>query len=160
MNGSGKTTLFNILAGKLTPDSGSVVWNHQVSLGYFTQETGDFCLEISPYDFLLEKFGSRYSDQELKNFLSGFRLKFYSSIARLSGGEKSKLKLLSLLLDDINFLLLDEPTNHMDIYSIDGLKEIIGDFRGTIFLSPTIVIFLKPSTQKRFFWRATGYGGC
>lgn len=147
INGSGKTTLFQILAQKIEPDEGSVLWRENVKVGYFTQERYQFESESTPYSHLLNRFGSKYLDQDLKLYLSNMRLKFDSPISGLSGGEKSKLKLLAILLDDVNFLLLDEPTNHLDIYSIGGLREMIEDFQGTVFMithDRQIIRDLKP----------------
>lgn len=135
INGSGKSTLFKILAKKDSHYTGNVIWNQQVITGYYAQEGFDLEGNFkNPYEALLHSYGNNYQDQEIKNFLSNFRLPFETSIPFLSGGEKSKLKLLMLLLSKANFLLLDEPTNHLDLYSIDGLKEILLGFKGNILM--------------------------
>lgn len=155
INGSGKSTLLNIIAGELSPDRGEVKWNQNISLGYFTQQDRPFLENVSCYDYLLKEFGSRYQDTEYKSYLSNFRLQFHTPLSKLSGGEKSKLHLLSLLLAEHNFLILDEPTNHLDIYSIDGLLEIVKNFNGNILLVTHDRRFLKELNPEIYFL----YGG-
>ncbi|HCL57047.1 MAG TPA: hypothetical protein DHW82_08590 [Spirochaetia bacterium] len=133
INGSGKTTFFNILTGNMAPDQGQIVWNRDVKIGYLEQNVNGMDTEETPFDYLIRIFDSVYKDQEIKNYLGDFRLPFFSPVKGLSGGEKIKLKLLSVLMDDINFLLLDEPTNHLDIYSVHALKNIVKTFSGNIF---------------------------
>lgn len=132
-NGSGKSTLFNLINNDLSLDSGLVSWNQNVFKGYFKQEDHNFNKELSCFEHLIKTFDLKYRDQEIKQYLAQLRLRFDTQIGSLSGGEKSKLKLLTLLLSDVNFLMLDEPTNHLDIYSIQAIIDIISIFKGTVF---------------------------
>ncbi len=137
-NGSGKTTLLRMLAGDLTPDSGSVVRGDTVRIGFFTQEFPvldesmrliDYMREIAEY---VETPEGRFSaSQMLEQFLFPADVQ-YTPVNRLSGGEKRRLYLASILMGAPNVLLLDEPTNDLDIATLEILEDYIQHFAGAV----------------------------
>ncbi len=138
-NGAGKTTLLRMIAGALTPDSGTVTIGASVRMGYFAQQALDLLdpdltvFEQMQEDFPLESIGL------LRNILGAFQFSgddVDKKIRALSGGEKSRLVMARMLLDPPNFLVLDEPTNHLDLATKDMLVKSLSTFDGTmIFVS-------------------------
>lgn len=120
-NGSGKSTLLNLLAGELAPDAGAVETGETVRVGYFRQEVPDMDVDTRVIDYVKE-IGNRIetgegmltASQLLEQFLFPVEAQ-WSPIRKLSGGEKRRLFLLSVLAAAPNVLLLDEPTNDLDI---------------------------------------------
>ncbi|MBE6852303.1 MAG: ABC-F family ATP-binding cassette domain-containing protein [Ruminococcus sp.] len=137
-NGAGKSTLLNIIAKKLTPDSGEVETGETVTIGYFTQTSEELDEDHKVFDFIRDisdsvktSDGTFSASQMLERFL------FYpdlqqSLIGRLSGGEKRRLYLLSILMKAPNILLLDEPTNDLDIETLRILEDYIEEFPGAV----------------------------
>ena len=137
-NGAGKSTLLNMIAGELTPDSGSVDFGGTVRIGYFTQEGRELDPTQRPYDYIHEvasevhtKEGRLSATQMMERFLFPPDLQF-SAIGRLSGGEKRRLHLASILMSAPNVLLLDEPTNDLDIATLEILEDYIAGFKGAV----------------------------
>jgi ATP-binding cassette subfamily F protein 3 len=133
-NGAGKTTLLKILAGKLEPDTGSVLLGSDIELGYFDQEL-EF---VGDAPNLLEELWGldrTFSEEQIRGYLGafGFGAEFADRPVRaLSGGQRSRLGLLKLMLMNRNFLVLDEPTNHLDLDSVGVVEEALRDFEGTL----------------------------
>ena len=137
-NGVGKSTLLNMIVGKLTPDKGSVETGSTVKIGYFMQECGELDFSQRVYDFISEIAGEIKTDegtfsasQMLERFLFTSDLQ-YTTIGRLSGGEKRRLYLLSILMSAPNILLLDEPTNDLDIETLTILEDYLESFPGAV----------------------------
>ena len=137
-NGAGKSTLLNMIAGKLDPDSGSVDFGGTVRIGYFTQEGRELDPAQRPYDYLHEiateihtKEGRLSVTQMMERFLFPTDLQF-STIGRLSGGEKRRLYLLGILMSAPNILLLDEPTNDLDVETLTILEDYLTEFPGAV----------------------------
>lgn len=137
-NGSGKTTLFKTVLGILPPDSGTIKIGETIKVGYFSQVDLDFSKPIKLIDYILQ-FGE-YVDtvdgkisasQLLDNYLFPPQIQ-QSTINRLSGGEKRRLQLLSVLITNPNILFLDEPTNDLDIYTLDILENYLETFKGAV----------------------------
>ncbi len=136
-NGGGKSTLIKIIAGALTPSSGTRQAAKHLKIGYFAQhQLEQMDGGLTP----LQQFQHRYptvTTQETRRFLGGFDFRGERSnqmIASLSGGEKARLALALLIYACPNFLLLDEPTNHLDMEMRHALNMAIQDYEGAIML--------------------------
>ena len=137
-NGAGKSTLLNMIAGELAPDSGSVDFGGTVRIGYFTQEGRELNPAQRPYDYIHEvasevhtKEGRISATQMMERFLFPSDLQF-STIGRLSGGERRRLYLLGILMSAPNILLLDEPTNDLDVETLTILEDYLTEFPGAV----------------------------
>lgn len=137
-NGAGKSTLLNLIAGKLTADSGSITIGSTVRIGYFTQEGREMDLNQKAYDFVAEAGdrietgeGTFSASQMMERFLFDGPLQ-HTLIGRLSGGERRRLFLLRILMGAPNVLLLDEPTNDLDIDTLTILEEYLQTFPGVV----------------------------
>src|ERR1700726_1083419 len=132
-NGSGKTSLLKALLGELRPLKGRVKTGPRVTMRYYDQHLADLDPTKTVLTELQDAFG--LPEETLRTFLG--RLLFHGDdafkvIRSLSGGEKSRVALAKLMLDDAGLLLLDEPTNHLDIPAQEMLEEALQDFEGTI----------------------------
>ena len=132
-NGSGKTSLLKALLGELRPLAGRVKIGPRVAMRYYDQHLADLDPSKTVLTELQDAFG--LPEETLRTFLG--RLLFhgddaFKTIRSLSGGEKSRVALAKLMLDDAGLLLLDEPTNHLDIPAQEMLEEALQDFEGTI----------------------------
>lgn len=137
-NGAGKSTLLNIIAGKLAPDEGTVEVGSTVKIGYFTQEGRELDSQIRVHDFISEIAseiktveGTFTASQMLERFLFTSELQ-YARIGKLSGGERRRLYLLSILIAAPNILLLDEPTNDLDIETLTIFEDYLESFPGAV----------------------------
>ena len=137
-NGVGKTTLLNIIVGELTPDEGTVAVGSTVRIGYFSQEGRELDPNLRVYDFISAiasetktTEGAFSASQMLEQFLFTSDLQ-YTTIGRLSGGERRRLYLLSILIAAPNILLLDEPTNDLDIETLAILEDYLETFPGSV----------------------------
>ena len=137
-NGAGKSTLLNLITGKLTPDSGTVELGTTVKIGHFSQEGRELDLNQRVYDFIHEiarevrtEEGTFTAKQMMERFLFPSDLQSVP-IGRLSGGERRRLYLLSVLMEAPNVLLLDEPTNDLDVMTLSILEDYLQSFAGPI----------------------------
>jgi len=135
-NGVGKTTLCKMIMEEIKPDSGAVKWGTTVKASYFPQDTTDRIKdeEITLYDWLRD-FDRKREIAEIRNCLG--RMLFNGeqqekSIRGLSGGEKHRMMLSKMMLENGNFLVLDEPTNHLDLEAIIALGEALYNFEGNV----------------------------
>ncbi len=134
-NGAGKSTLLRIIAGVDSDFTGEVKLGAGVSIGYFSQDSAE---KITGSESILERLESRCPLDlipKARDMLGAFLFRgddVFKSINVLSGGEKSRIALLELLLRPVNLLVLDEPTNHLDMHSKDVLLEALKDFGGTV----------------------------
>ena len=134
-NGSGKTTLLRILAGEDSAYSGRIKLGAGVSVGYFSQDSAEKLSGSMTVLELLEQDAPLELIPKLRDMLGAFLFRgddVFKQINVLSGGEKSRLALLKLLLRPVNLLILDEPTNHLDMHSKDVLLDALRDFGGTV----------------------------
>lgn len=133
-NGTGKTTLFRIIMGLVEPDTGSVLLGRNVNIGYYDQEQSDLNEQKNIIDEVWDEF-PELTQTKLRTILGAFLFSgedVFKSISLLSGGEKSRVALVKLILSKANFLLLDEPTNHLDIISKEALENALLNYDGTI----------------------------
>lgn len=134
-NGAGKSTLLRIIAGIDNDFSGTVKLGAGVSVGYFSQDSAE---KINGSETILERLENNAPLElipKLRDMLGAFLFRgddVFKSINVLSGGEKSRIALLELLLRPVNLLVLDEPTNHLDMHSKDVLLEALKSFGGTV----------------------------
>ncbi len=134
-NGAGKSTLLRIIAGVDSDYTGNVKLGAGVSIGYFSQDSAE---KIKGSETILERLESKcplHLIPKARDMLGAFLFRgddVFKSIDVLSGGEKSRIALLELLLRPVNLLVLDEPTNHLDMHSKDVLLEALKDFGGTV----------------------------
>jgi len=145
-NGAGKTTLLKMIAGALTPDSGTVELGASLTMGYFAQQSLDVLnpdltvIEQLQNDFPQEGIGS------LRTLAGAFQFSgddVDKKIRALSGGEKSRLAMARMLYNPPNFLVLDEPTNHLDLATKEMLVEALKDFEGTMIFVSHDRVFLR-----------------
>ncbi|MBJ6762935.1 ABC-F family ATP-binding cassette domain-containing protein [Myxococcaceae bacterium JPH2] len=134
-NGAGKTTLLKMVAGELTPDSGTVTLGHNVVVGYYAQHHAD---KLNRNNTILEEMLPLAPDKP-QSYVRGVLGAFLFSgddvgkpIGVLSGGERARVALAKLLLVPSNFLLMDEPTNHLDLDSSEMLIEALKGYGGTL----------------------------
>lgn len=137
-NGVGKSTLLNIITGQLQPDSGSVDVGATVRIGYFSQEGRELDLDQRVFDFIRgisdevkTEEGTLTAKDMMERFLFPADLQSVP-IGRLSGGERRRLYLLSILMSAPNVLLLDEPTNDLDVTTLSILEDYLETFPGPI----------------------------
>ena len=137
-NGAGKSTLLHLVAGELAPDSGTVDIGTTVKIGHFSQEGRELDLNQRVYDFIHDiadevrtDEGTFTANQMMERFLFPSDLQSVP-IGRLSGGERRRLYLLSVLMSAPNVLLLDEPTNDLDVTTLSILEDYLQGFPGPI----------------------------
>ena len=138
-NGTGKTTLLNIITGLIPPDRGIVETGETVVFGYYKQQGIEFDEDLTVSDFvkkIAEEVvvgnGKVLSVSQFMNYFLFPPAKQHTLIRKLSGGEKRRLYLLTVLMKNPNFLILDEPTNDLDILTLNVLEEYLASFRGCL----------------------------
>ncbi|MFY9344921.1 MAG: ABC-F family ATP-binding cassette domain-containing protein [Planctomycetota bacterium] len=150
-NGAGKSTLLKLLADKLQPQRGTRGLGHNVTAGYYSQYRVEM---LRPERTVLAEAldtQSKVTEQFVRTLLGSFLFSgdsVFKKVAVLSGGEKSRLALVKLLLDPPNLLLMDEPTTHLDLSSIDALVEALKQFEGTLVFISHDVWFIRALANK------------
>ena len=165
-NGAGKSTLLRMIAGQLAPDSGSVETGSTVKIGHFSQEGRELDLNQRVYDFIHDiagevrtEEGTFTAKQMMERFLFPSDLQSVP-IGRLSGGERRRLYLLSVLMEAPNVLLLDEPTNDLDVMTLSILEDYLQSFPGPILAVSHDRFFLDKLAQSVFEVRGDGTVDC
>jgi ATP-binding cassette, subfamily F, member 3 len=145
-NGAGKSTLLKLLAGVLEPQRGTCELGHNVKVGYFAQHRVEMLNGRQTVLEAVQDTPQPVSEQQARTILGSFLFRgddVFKPVAVLSGGEKSRLALVKLLLDPPNLLLMDEPTTHLDIGSIDALIGALDQFEGTLVFISHDVHFIR-----------------
>jgi ATP-binding cassette subfamily F protein 3 len=150
-NGAGKSTLLKLLAGVLTPQAGTRELGHKVKSGYYSQ----YRVEMLQAERTVLEEGldtpQRVTEEFVRTVLGSFLFRgdeVFKKVGVLSGGEKSRLALVKLLLDPPNLLLMDEPTTHLDMAGIEALIGALKQFSGTIiFISHDVYLIRELSTH-------------
>jgi ATP-binding cassette subfamily F protein uup len=162
-NGTGKSTFLNIMTGSLKPDAGKVVIGDTVKFGYYTQKginikEGQKVIDVIREfgDYIPLKKGRQISaGQLLERFLFD-RKKQYDFVEKLSGGERKRLYLCTVLIKNPNFLILDEPTNDLDIVTLNVLESFLLDFPGCLIVVSHDRYFMDKIVDHLFVFRGDG----
>lgn len=136
-NGCGKSTFLDIVANRRSPDQGKVVYGETLRIGYFDQMARDMPREMRVEEFFKREvghhaIGSGLSPKELLEAFLFHSSVLYRPLGKLSGGEKRRILLVSILLNSPNFLILDEPTNDFDIPTLTALESYLDSFPGPV----------------------------
>lgn len=162
-NGTGKSTFLNILTGSMVPDSGKVVIGETVKFGYYTQKginikPGQKVIDVVRDfgDYIPLKKGKQISAQQLLERFLFDRKKQYDFVDKLSGGERKRLYLCTVLIRNPNFLILDEPTNDLDIVTLNVLESFLLDFPGCLVVVSHDRYFMDKIVDHLFVFRGEG----
>ena len=162
-NGTGKSTFLNILAGIDEPDSGKVIVGETIKFGYYTQKginikegqkVIDVIREFGDYIPLMK--GKQISAQQLLERFLFDRKKQYDFVDKLSGGERKRLYLCTVLIQNPNFLILDEPTNDLDIVTLNVLESFLLDFQGCLMVVSHDRYFMDKIVDHLFVFKGDG----
>ena len=159
-NGTGKSTFLNILSGMDQPDSGKVAVVDTIKFGYYTQngitiKKGQKVIDVIREfgDYIPLKKGKQISAQQLLERFLFDRKKQYDFVEKLSGGERKRLYLCTVLIQNPNFLILDEPTNDLDIVTLNVLESFLLDFPGCLLVVSHDRYFMDKIVDHLFVFR-------
>ncbi len=163
-NGSGKSTFLNIVTGKLLPDSGTVVTGENTKFGYYTQNPVFKDTSLTVLEYIKETaehmtLNDGKKEVSATKFLEefGFEGKIqHSPVSSLSGGERKRLYLVRLLLENPNFLVLDEPTNDFDIFTMNILEQFLEGYQGCLLLVSHDRYFMDKTVDSLFIMEEDG----
>ena len=162
-NGTGKSTFLNLLTGTDQVDGGKIVWGETVKFGYYTQggieiKEGQKVIEVIREfgEFIPLKKGRKISAQQLLERFLFDRKKQYDFVEKLSGGERKRLYLCTVLIQNPNFLILDEPTNDLDIVTLNVLESFLLDFPGCLIVVSHDRYFMDKIVDHLFVFRGAG----
>lgn len=162
-NGTGKTTFLNILTQTIPPDSGKITKGETVKFGYYTQDGITIKPEQKVIDVIREfgdyiplKKGRQISAQQLLERFLFSRKKQYDFVEKLSGGERKRLYLCTVLIQNPNFLILDEPTNDLDIVTLNVLESFLLDFPGCVIVVSHDRYFMDKVVDHLFVFKGEG----
>ena len=162
-NGTGKSTFLNMITGGLQPDSGKIVQGETIKFGYYTQDgikakpmqkVIDVVRDYGDYIPLMK--GKQISAQQLLERFLFSRKKQYDFVEKLSGGERKRLYLCTVLIQNPNFLILDEPTNDLDIVTLNVLESFLLDFPGCLLVVSHDRYFMDKIVDHLFVFRGEG----
>ena len=159
-NGTGKSTFLNIISGNDEPDSGKVVVGETIKFGYYTQKginikEGQKVIDVIREfgDYIPLAKGRQISAQQLLERFLFDRKKQYDFVDKLSGGERKRLYLCTILIQNPNFLILDEPTNDLDIVTLNVLESFLMDFPGCLLVVSHDRYFMDKIVDHLFVFR-------
>ena len=163
-NGSGKSTFLNIITGQLAPDSGTVVVGENTKFGYYTQNPEFADTNLTVLEYIKETaehmtLNNGKKEVSASRFLEefGFEGKVqHSPVSTLSGGERKRLYLVRLLLENPNFLVLDEPTNDFDIFTMNILEQFLEHYEGCLLLVSHDRYFMDKTVDSLFIMEENG----
>lgn len=163
-NGSGKSTFLNIITGQLAPDSGTVVVGENTKFGYYTQNPVFADTNLTVLEYIKETaehmtLNNGKKEVSATKFLEefGFEGKIqHSPVSTLSGGERKRLYLVRLLLENPNFLVLDEPTNDFDIFTMNILEQFLEQYEGCLLLVSHDRYFMDKTVDSLFIMEEDG----
>lgn len=162
-NGAGKSSLLNVLAGRLPLDGGTLKVGETVKIGYYTQQTEPIDEDKRVINYLSEVAETIYDDQGQKISVTQLLERFLfprfmhgTLIRKLSGGEKRRLYLLKILMQQPNVLLLDEPTNDLDISTLTVLEDYLDHFAGTVITVSHDRYFLDKVADQLLIFQGNG----
>ena len=162
-NGSGKSSFLELLTSGLTPDQGKVTWGDTLKFGYFKQDGLPQYKDKKVIDIIRDygefiplKKGRQLSASELLQRFLFDRKKQYDAVEKLSGGEKKRLFLCTVLIQNPNFLILDEPTNDLDVVTINVLEQFLLDFPGCLIVVSHDRFFMDKVVDHLFVFRGDG----
>ena len=162
-NGTGKSTFLNMITGGLQPDSGKIIQGETIKFGYYTQDgikakpmqkVIDVVRDYGDYIPLMK--GKQISAQQLLERFLFSRKKQYDFVEKLSGGERKRLYLCTVLIQNPNFLILDEPTNDLDIVTLNVLENFLLDFPGCLLVVSHDRYFMDKIVDHLFVFRGEG----
>ncbi|MDH7446905.1 ABC-F family ATP-binding cassette domain-containing protein [Aquimarina sp. 2201CG14-23] len=159
-NGTGKSTFLNMITGSIQPDQGKIVVGDTVKFGYYTQrginiKEGQKVIDVIREfgDYIPLKKGRQISAQQLLERFLFDRKKQYDFVEKLSGGERKRLYLCTVLIQNPNFLILDEPTNDLDIVTLNVLENFLLDFPGCLIVVSHDRYFMDKIVDHLFVFR-------
>ena len=162
-NGTGKSTFLKLLTDTIKPDSGKIIRGETLKFGYYTQEgieikSGQKVIEVIQEfgEFIPLKKGRKISAQQLLERFLFDRKKQYDFVEKLSGGERKRLYLCTVLIQNPNFLILDEPTNDLDIVTLNVLENFLLDFPGCLIVVSHDRYFMDKIVDHLFIFRGEG----
>jgi ATPase subunit of ABC transporter with duplicated ATPase domains len=150
-NGAGKTTLIKLIMKVVAPDSGEIVYDNKLKTGYYSQEMDDFDYDISLMQTLKDR--CQLGEGVIRPILGRFLFlgdTVFQKVGTLSGGEKTRLAIATLLVQSYNLLILDEPTTYLDVLSQRLILEALKDYTGAMIIvshTPEFIEELKPSRK-------------
>ncbi len=162
-NGTGKSTFLNIITGNLQPDSGTIEKGETVQFGYYRQQGIQLDEDLRMIDVIKEiaevmTIGKEktLSAAQLLEYFKFPKEKHYSYVSKLSGGERKRLYLLTVLMKNPNFLILDEPTNDFDIQTLNVLEDYLNNFPGNVLIVSHDRYFMDKVVDELFVFEKQG----
>ena len=161
-NGVGKSTYIKIIMGLLIPDSGEIIKNSDLKIGYYSQEFETFDMNKTVIEIFAEKI--QQTEGFARAFLGRYMFtgqKIFQKIETLSGGEKTRLSIALLTANNYNLLILDEPTTYLDVLSQRVILEALKEYKGAMLIvshTPEFIIELAPERaylfpeERMLFW--------
>ncbi|MFD1551201.1 ABC transporter ATP-binding protein [Putridiphycobacter roseus] len=162
-NGAGKSTFLNMLVGKELPTSGKISVGETIVMGYYHQDGLKFDEQKKVIDIIkdIAEFipltkGRRYSAAQFLEMFMFPKDMHYNFVYKLSGGEKKRLYLMTILMKNPNFLILDEPTNDLDIFTLSVLEAYLTDFKGCLIVVSHDRYFMDKMVEHTFYFEGDG----